>query len=107
MRATERPHWHWETKRTSLHASMLVRVQGSVNDGYTRVRALPLLSYGLLLFSTQIRGKGLLDAVEIDETKGVSAYDICLRLRDNGLLAKPTQKNIIRYGTATGALPVD
>ncbi|KXZ48305.1 hypothetical protein GPECTOR_29g8 [Gonium pectorale] len=44
-----------------------------------------------------VRGKGLLDALVIDETHGVSAYDVCLRLRDNGLLAKPTQKNVIRF----------
>ncbi|MEW5304606.1 MAG: hypothetical protein WDW36_007206 [Sanguina aurantia] len=44
-----------------------------------------------------VRGRGLLDAIVIDESMGASAYDICLRLRDNGLLAKPTQRNIIRF----------
>ncbi|GIL60235.1 hypothetical protein Vafri_14875 [Volvox africanus] len=44
-----------------------------------------------------VRGKGLLDALVIDESHGVTAYDVCMRLRDNGLLAKPTQKNIIRF----------
>ncbi|PNH06217.1 Ornithine aminotransferase, mitochondrial [Tetrabaena socialis] len=44
-----------------------------------------------------VRGKGLLDALLIDESHGVSAHDVCIRLRDNGLLAKPTQKNIIRF----------
>ncbi|EFJ42127.1 ornithine transaminase [Volvox carteri f. nagariensis] len=44
-----------------------------------------------------VRGKGLLDALVIDESHGVSAYDVCMRLRDHGLLAKPTQKNIIRF----------
>ncbi|KAK9826410.1 hypothetical protein WJX81_000963 [Elliptochloris bilobata] len=44
----------------------------------------------------QIRGKGLLNAVVIHEEPGAGAYDICLRLRDAGMLAKPTQGNIIR-----------
>ncbi|PUU72447.1 pyridoxal phosphate-dependent transferase [Tuber borchii] len=45
-----------------------------------------------------IRGKGLLNAVVIDESKtnGRTAWDLCLSLRDNGLLAKPTHQNIIR-----------
>ncbi len=33
-----------------------------------------------------VRGKGLLNAIVIEEKGGVSAYDVCLRLRDNGLL---------------------
>ena len=44
----------------------------------------------------QVRGKGLLNAVVIREEPGAGAYDICLRLRDAGMLAKPTQGNIIR-----------
>jgi ornithine--oxo-acid transaminase len=44
-----------------------------------------------------IRGKGLLNAILINEMGGVTAWDICMRLRDNGLLAKPTQGNIIRF----------
>ncbi|CAG9466257.1 unnamed protein product [Pedinophyceae sp. YPF-701] len=43
-----------------------------------------------------VRGKGLLNAIVIDEADGVSAWDICVRLKENGLLAKPTQGNIIR-----------
>ncbi|RPB04750.1 ornithine aminotransferase [Choiromyces venosus 120613-1] len=45
-----------------------------------------------------VRGKGLLNAVVIDESKinGRTAWDLCLLLRDNGLLAKPTHQNIIR-----------
>ncbi|KAK6865718.1 ornithine-oxo-acid transaminase [Apiospora arundinis] len=46
-----------------------------------------------------IRGKGLLNAVVIDEAKtnGHSAWDLCLLLKDKGLLAKPTHGNIIRF----------
>ncbi|WFD35336.1 ornithine aminotransferase [Malassezia cuniculi] len=46
-----------------------------------------------------VRGKGLLNAIEIDEsksTKGRSAWQLCLLLKENGLLAKPTHQNIIR-----------
>ncbi|EZA51382.1 ornithine aminotransferase, mitochondrial [Ooceraea biroi] len=41
-----------------------------------------------------VRGKGLLNAIVID--KKVDAMDVCLRLKENGLLAKPTHKQIIR-----------
>lgn len=45
-----------------------------------------------------VRGKGLLNAILINDTEDSStAWDICLALRDNGLLAKPTHGNIIRF----------
>ncbi len=45
-----------------------------------------------------VRGKGLLNAIVInDSEEGDTAWNICLRLRDNGLLAKPTHGNIIRF----------
>ena len=45
-----------------------------------------------------IRGKGLLNAIVINDTEDSStAWDICLALRDNGLLAKPTHGNITRF----------
>jgi ornithine--oxo-acid transaminase len=44
----------------------------------------------------EVRGKGLLNAIEIVETPDITAWDICLKLRDKGLLAKPTHGNIIR-----------
>lgn len=45
-----------------------------------------------------VRGKGLLNALLINDTEDSStAWDICLKLRDNGLLAKPTHGNIIRF----------
>ena len=46
----------------------------------------------------QIRGKGLLNAIVInDSIESDTAQKICLKLRDNGLLAKPTHGNIIRF----------
>jgi ornithine--oxo-acid transaminase len=45
-----------------------------------------------------VRGKGLLNAIVInDSPESSTAWDICLKLRDNGLLAKPTHGNIIRF----------
>ena len=45
-----------------------------------------------------IRGRGLLNAIVINNNKEDNiAWDICLKLRDNGLLAKPTHGNIIRF----------
>jgi ornithine--oxo-acid transaminase len=45
-----------------------------------------------------IRGKGLLNAVLInDSPESSTAWDLCLALRDAGILAKPTHGNIIRF----------
>ena len=45
-----------------------------------------------------VRGKGLLNAILINDTEeSDTAWNICLALRDNGLLAKPTHGNIIRF----------
>ncbi|MGB0392811.1 MAG: ornithine--oxo-acid transaminase [Flavobacteriaceae bacterium] len=47
---------------------------------------------------TKVRGRGLLNAIVINDTPdSKTAWNICLRLRDNGLLAKPTHGNIIRF----------
>ena len=47
---------------------------------------------------TLVRGKGLLNAIVINDTEDSdTAWNICLALRDNGLLAKPTHGNIIRF----------
>ena len=45
-----------------------------------------------------VRGKGLLNAIVInDDEESETAWNMCLALRDNGLLAKPTHGNIIRF----------
>lgn len=44
-----------------------------------------------------IRGKGLLNAIVIKPKNGKEAWDVCLKMRDNGLLAKPTHGHIIRF----------
>jgi ornithine--oxo-acid transaminase len=45
----------------------------------------------------QVRGKGLLNAIVIRPRNGKTAWDICLALKENGLLAKPTHQHIIRF----------
>ncbi|OIP05472.1 MAG: ornithine--oxo-acid transaminase [Bacteroidetes bacterium CG2_30_32_10] len=44
-----------------------------------------------------IRGKGLLNAIIIKPKNGVEAWDVCLKMKENGLLAKPTHQHIIRF----------
>ena len=44
-----------------------------------------------------VRGKGLLNAVVIKPTNGKKAWDVCVALKENGLLAKPTHEHIIRF----------
>jgi ornithine--oxo-acid transaminase len=48
-------------------------------------------------FIETIRGKGLLNAVVIRQTRPDAAWDLCLEMKENGLLAKPTHGNKIRF----------
>ncbi len=44
-----------------------------------------------------VRGKGLLNAIVIKPKNGKKAWDVCLKMKENGLLAKPTHEHIIRF----------
>ena len=44
-----------------------------------------------------VRGKGLLNAVEIASIGRVNAWEVCMRLAKHGILAKPTREHIIRF----------
>lgn len=44
-----------------------------------------------------VRGKGLLNAIVIRPKDGKEAWDVCLKMKENGLLAKPTHQHIIRF----------
>jgi len=44
-----------------------------------------------------VRGKGLLNAIVIKPKNGKTAWDVCIALKNNGLLAKPTHDHIIRF----------
>ena len=45
----------------------------------------------------KVRGKGLLNAVVTEPSGDVKAWDICVMLKEMGLLAKPTHEHIIRF----------
>jgi ornithine--oxo-acid transaminase len=44
-----------------------------------------------------VRGKGLLNAIVIKPKSGKKAWDVCLAMKENGLIAKPTHEHIIRF----------
>jgi ornithine--oxo-acid transaminase len=44
-----------------------------------------------------VRGKGLLNAIVVRPKGGKTAWDVCLAMKDNGLIAKPTHEHIIRF----------
>ena len=44
-----------------------------------------------------VRGKGLLNAIVVRPTNGKEAWDVCLKMKENGILAKPTHQHIIRF----------
>ncbi len=44
-----------------------------------------------------VRGRGLLNAIDIEPRDGIDAWEICIRLAENGLLAKPTHQHTIRF----------
>lgn len=45
----------------------------------------------------EVRGKGLMNAVDIKPLNGKKAWDVCLKMAENGVLAKPTHEHIIRF----------
>lgn len=44
-----------------------------------------------------VRGKGLLNAIIVEPKNGKEAWDVCVKMAENGLLAKPTHQHIIRF----------
>jgi len=48
-------------------------------------------------FIELVRGKGLLNAIVIRPQNGKTAWDVCMQMKENGLLAKPTHDHIIRF----------
>ena len=44
-----------------------------------------------------VRGKGLLNAIVIKPKNGKEAWDVCLKMKELGVLAKPTHQHIIRF----------
>lgn len=48
-------------------------------------------------FIEEVRGKGLLNAITIKPTNGKEAWDVCVSMKEEGLIAKPTHGHIIRF----------
>lgn len=48
-------------------------------------------------FFKYVRGKGLLNAIVTEPQNGIEAWDICLKMAEKGVLAKPTHRHIIRF----------
>jgi ornithine--oxo-acid transaminase len=44
-----------------------------------------------------VRGKGLLNAIVIQPKNGKEAWDVCVKMKELGVLAKPTHQHIIRF----------
>ncbi len=80
-------------------AAMQVVIDEKLSENAERLGA--ILRVGLSEINsdrvTAVRGKGLLNAIVIQEKDGIDAWDICLKLKDKGLLAKPTHGDIIRF----------
>ena len=83
-------------------AALEVVEEENLAENAERLGAIFRKSMEALIESTNlvklVRGKGLLNAIVINDTEESStAWNICMKLRDNGLLAKPTHGNIIRF----------
>jgi ornithine--oxo-acid transaminase len=83
-------------------ASLEVVEDENLADNAYRLGKLFRLGMEKLILKTNlvktVRGKGLLNAIVIDDSdESSTAWDICLDLKENGLLAKPTHGNIIRF----------
>ncbi len=55
------------------------------------------LRKNLPMWITEVRGKGLMNAMVVDPKSKVKAWDLCLKMKELGLLAKPTHDHIIRF----------
>jgi ornithine--oxo-acid transaminase len=79
-------------------AALQVIVEEGLAENATRMGA--LFRAGLLALRhpmiNRVRGLGLLNAIVVRRLRDATAWDVCLRLKDNGLLAKPTHDHVIR-----------
>jgi ornithine--oxo-acid transaminase len=85
----------------AMAALKVIKDENLIDNAYAlgqvfRERMSALASRSALV--QKVRGKGLLNAIVIDDApEGKTAWNICLNLMKNGLLAKPTHGNIIRF----------
>jgi ornithine--oxo-acid transaminase len=80
-------------------AAMQVVIDEKLSENAERLGA--ILRAGLSEINsdrvTAVRGKGLLNAIVIKEKDGVDAWEVCIKLKERGLLAKPTHGDISRF----------
>ena len=69
---------------------MLFQIQTNMDTAMTAVQ-------DSLAMVEQVRGKGLLNAVIIKPKNGKEAWDVCVKMKELGVLAKPTHQHIIRF----------
>jgi ornithine--oxo-acid transaminase len=69
-------------------------VENSERLGHIFRSRLEAVNHPMLEF---VRGKGLFNAIGIRPIGGFKAWDVCLKMKENGLLAKPTHDHIIRF----------
>lgn len=85
----------------AIHAIEAIEDEGMIENSYrmgTHFRGTLKEKIGNLSIIKEIRGLGLMNAIEInDDPSSSTAWDICVSLMKNGLLAKPTHGNIIRF----------
>lgn len=83
--------------RVAMEALAVMREEGLIENA---ARLGPILREGLTTLIgphvRAVRGQGLLNAIEVDPAGGRTAWDLCVALMENGLLAKPTHDHIIR-----------
>lgn len=80
-------------------SAMSVVIDENLADNAAKMGALLRSELGAINspMVTAVRGKGLLNAIDIKPHNGKDAWDVCLQLKENGLLAKPTHGHIIRF----------
>lgn len=100
------PNEHGSTYGGNPMASVLVRRALEVLEEENMVENSRLMGDRLLRnlranihhsFIKDIRGKGLMCAIEFDPDYHKTAWDLCLMLMEKGVLCKPTKRNIIRF----------
>ncbi|MGE4586662.1 MAG: ornithine--oxo-acid transaminase [Mangrovibacterium sp.] len=84
--------------RVSLAALKLIREEKLAENAHRMGKifrkSLRSIRSGMCM---EVRGKGLLNAMSIRPVRGKTAWDLCLAMKDNGLIAKPTHEHIIRF----------
>jgi len=80
-------------------AAMEVLIDEKLADNATRIGKIfrdEMKAFNSPLIA-EVRGKGLLNAIQINPLEGKKAWDLCLLMKEHGVLAKPTHEHTIRF----------